>query len=67
MCHTPASYSRRNENTYVQLNVFIHVRLHGLHEYTSVDTGDRPFLTDTLNTYPGVDLPRDNSIEVCEI
>ena len=25
MCHTPASYSRRNVNTYVRLNVFIHV------------------------------------------
>ena len=66
MCHTPASYSGRNANTYVRLNVFIHVRLHGLHEYTSVDTGDRPFLTDTLHTYPGVDLPKDNSIEICK-
>ena len=26
MCHTPASYSGRNANTYVRLNVFIHVR-----------------------------------------
>ena len=47
-------------NTYVRLNVFIHVRLHGLHEYTPVDTEERPFMTDTSRTiwYPGVDLQK---------
>ena len=47
-------------NTYVRLNVFIHVRLHGLHEYTSVGTEERPFMTDTSRTiwYPGVDLQK---------
>jgi len=69
MCHTPASYPWRDMNTYVRLNVFIHVRLHGLHEYTPVDTEERPFMTDTSRTiwYPGVDLQKTTlEIETCK-